>query len=99
MQTLTTRFVLGPKWNGALMTPREFDAVQEWNENYRYELVNGVVVVSRIATAMETGPNDAFGRWLGNYKETHPQGSALDETLPQQYVYLRNSRRIADRLI
>jgi Uma2 family endonuclease len=47
----------------------------------------------------ETGPNELLGRWLLNYREDHPQGSALDYTLPQQYVRTATSRRLADRLI
>jgi hypothetical protein len=31
---------LGPDSAGLLMTPEEFDAVEEYDENYRYELVN-----------------------------------------------------------
>src|SRR5436309_1545195 len=40
-----------------------------------------------------------LGYLLMNYKEHHPQGPALDSTLPQQYVYLADGRRVADRLI
>ena len=37
---------------------------------------------------------------LRRYAEDHPQGSVIDETLPEQYVYVAtNTRRIADRLI
>ena len=33
---------------GILMTPEEFDAVEEWDEDYRYELVQGVLVVGHV---------------------------------------------------
>jgi Uma2 family endonuclease len=93
-------FILGPEWEGLLLTGREFDAVEEYDENYHYELVNGVVIVSPLPLREETGPNELLGRLLGNYQEDHPQGKSLDLTLPQQYVRTkRNSRRIADRLI
>src|SRR5262249_52624743 len=49
--------------------------------------------------AGETDANEELGHWLRNYQEQHPQGSALDMTLPQQYVRTRTSRRLADRLI
>ena len=91
--------VLGLESAGLLMTPEEFDAIEEYDENYRYELVNGVLVVTPIPLAEETGPNELLGRWLLNYREDHPQGSALDYTLPQQYVRTRTGRRLADRLI
>ncbi len=91
--------VLGPESAGLLMTPEEFDAIEEYDENYTYELVNGVLVVNPIPLPQETGPNELLGRWLLGYQEDHPQGSALDYTLPQQYVRTRTSRRLADRLI
>ncbi len=84
---------------GTLMTPEEFDAVEDYDENYRYELINGVLIVAPIASGEETGPNEELGRWLRNYREQHPQGAVLDDTMPQQYVRTRGSRRLADRLI
>jgi len=81
------------------MTPEEFDALEEYDENYRYELVHGVLVVTPIPLAEETGPNELLGYLLLYYRQFHPQGSALDHTLPQQYVRTRTGRRLADRLI
>ena len=91
--------ILGPEAAGVLMTPEEFDAIEEYDENYRYELVHGVLVVTPIPLAEETGPNELLGYKLLYYREHHPQGSALDHTLPQQYVRICSGRRIADRLI
>jgi Uma2 family endonuclease len=91
--------VLGLDAAGALMTPEEFDAIEEYDENYRYELVHGVLVVTPIPLAEETGPNELLGHWLLSYQQSHPQGKVLDHTLPQQYVRTRSGRRIADRLI
>jgi Uma2 family endonuclease len=94
-----TKIVLGLESNGMLMTPEEFDAVEEYDENYRYELINGVLIVSPLPLAEETGPNELLGHWLLTYREQHRRGKILDGTLPQQYVRTRRSRRIADRLI
>jgi Uma2 family endonuclease len=91
--------VLGPESAGLLMTPEEFDAIDEYDENYRYELVQGVLVVSPIPLPEETGPNELLGRLLLNYQEDHSEGKNLNHTLPQQYVRTKNGRRIADRLI
>ena len=52
------QIVLGPEHNGMRMTPEEFDAVEEWDENYVFELVEGVVVVSPPPSIRERGPND-----------------------------------------
>jgi Uma2 family endonuclease len=91
--------VLGLESAGLLMTPEEFDGIEGYDENYRYELVHGVLVATPVPLPEETGPNELLGRLLLNYQEDHPQGSALDYTLPQQYVRTRTSRRLADRLI
>jgi hypothetical protein len=58
-----------------------------------------VLVVSPLPLAQETGPNELLGHYLLGYQESHPQGTNLDLTLPQQYVKVRGGRRIADRLI
>jgi Uma2 family endonuclease len=90
---------LSPSLAGTLMTPQEFDAVTRYDDRYRYELVHGVLVVVPIAGAGETGPNEHLGSWLLVYQAGHPQGSSLDDTLPQQYVATRTGRRLADRVI
>jgi Uma2 family endonuclease len=91
--------VLGPESAGLLMTPEEFDAIEEYDENYRYELVNGVLVVSPIPLVDETSPNELLGNLLFLYKESPAGKQVLDDTLPQQYVYTQSGRRIADRLL
>ncbi len=91
--------ILGPDSAGLLMTPEEFDTIEDYDEDYQYELVNGVLVVTPIPLAAETGPNELLGYLLLDYREHHPQGLALDDTLPQQYVRTRTGRRLADRLI
>lgn len=93
------KLVLGFEHAGLRMTPEEFDAVTDYDEDYRYELIDGVLVVSAIPLPEETDPSEELGRWLRNYQEGHRRGSALDGTLPQQYVYTPTGRRIADRLI
>jgi hypothetical protein len=81
------------------MTPEEFDAVERYNENYRYELIHGVLVVSPLPLAQETGPNELLGNLLFVYHEQNPQGTALDCTLPEQYIATADSRRRADRVL
>jgi Uma2 family endonuclease len=81
------------------MTPDEFDAITDYDEQYCYELVNGVLVVTPFATEAERGPNDELGYLLRDFRTHHPQGAALDETLFEQYVRTLNCRRRADRVI
>jgi Uma2 family endonuclease len=91
--------VLGPESAGMLMTPEEFDAVTVYDDGYRYELIRGVLVVTPIPSEAEASPNDELGAMLRQYQREHPQGAALDETLPERYVQTRLGRRRADRVI
>lgn len=88
---------IGPEYAGMLLTPREFDAIRNYDENYCYELIHGVLVVNPIPLAEETGPNELLGFHLYEYQQAHPE--RLDYSLPQQYIRVRDGRRLADRLI
>ena len=91
--------VLGPEHNGISMSPEEFDAVEECDQGHRYELLNGVLVVSPPPPAAERGPNAELDYWLRSYRDHHPQGDTLDDTLPEQVVKIGGQRRRADRVI
>ncbi len=93
------RVVLGPEHNGIRLSPAEFDAISEHDDNFRYELIEGVLVVNPVASPGERGPNDLLGHWLWTYRESHPQGSSLDGTLTEEYIRTSKSRRRADRVI
>jgi Uma2 family endonuclease len=88
----------GPRAAGISMTPAEFDHA-EFVDGYRYELINGVLVVSPIPSPQERSPNDVLGHWLLLYKETHPQGGTLNGTLFEQTICTPKNRRRADRVI
>jgi len=90
---------LGPGSNGMLMTTEEFDAVADWDDFYRYELVNGVVIVNPPAGFGETNPNDELGFWLRSYRDSSPHGAQLDGTTFESTVRTRAGRRRADRAI
>jgi Uma2 family endonuclease len=93
------RLRLGPFSNGIVMTPEEFDAVTEYDDRYAYELIHGVLIVSPTPGESERDPNDELALLLRLYQQTHPDGSILDKTLPEQYVPLKDGRRRADRVI
>jgi len=84
---------------GLRMTPDEFDAIEDWDECYRYELINGVVVVTPIPRDAQADPNELLGFLLNQYRYTHPQGSVLSKTTAERYIRVESGRRIADRLI
>jgi Uma2 family endonuclease len=101
MSTATTRvrrLKLGPLSAGMLLTAKEFDRAG-FEDGWRYELINGVLVVSPIAARNERDPNDELGYLLRNYQEAHPQGSALDLTLYEETLNCGRNRRRADRVI
>jgi Uma2 family endonuclease len=91
--------VLGPELAGIFLTPEEFDAIEEADRAYRYQLINGRLIVTPPPREAERGANEELGRNLLNYRDAHPQGSALDDTLPEQTVVTRTNRRRADRVI
>lgn len=83
---------------GIRLSPNEFDAA-EFEPGWRYELINGVLVVSPHTLPQERGPNERLGHWLLSYQEQHPQGAALDRTLPEHDIHVGGQRRRADRVI
>ena len=84
---------------GILLTPEEFDAIEDYDDEVRFELIRGVLVVTPIPLEAKSVPNDELGSLLREYRRNHPQGSVLDETIPEQYVRTLESRRRADRVI
>lgn len=89
---------LNPEDNGLLMTPAEFDAVEDWDRDDVFELVQGVVIVSPAPVPHGRNPNDVLGHWVQTYQESHPNGSCVDETLPERDIAVANGRRLADRI-
>jgi Uma2 family endonuclease len=88
----------GPESNGILLTPQEFDEA-DFEDGWRYELVNGVLIVVPIPLENEADPNEEVGHWLRTYRASHPLGSVLDATLSERIVRTGQNRRRADRLI
>jgi Uma2 family endonuclease len=80
-----------------LMSPEEFDAVTEYDDQFRYELIRGVVIVNPMPLEGEVDPNEELGHLLRSYGES--SGSALDITLSERYIRTPDSRRRADRVI
>ena len=94
-----TRPRISPSCAGLRMTPEEFDALTHFDERYRYELVRGVLVVSPPPATAERRPNDELGHLLLSYKEGHPEGFHLDDTVSEHEIQPGDDRRRADRVI
>jgi Uma2 family endonuclease len=90
---------LAPELAGIRLSPEEFDAVEEYDELYNYELVHGVLIVAPLPAVGERRPNDRLGYLLQYYQDHHPQGAALDLTLPEHLIRMPDSRRRADRVM
>jgi Uma2 family endonuclease len=90
---------LGPELAGALMSPDEFDAVTDWDEEYVYELIHGVLVVTPPTSEGERAPNELLGDLLRAYQKHHPQGAAMDYTLAEHGLKIGDNRRRPDRVV
>jgi Uma2 family endonuclease len=84
---------------GLRMTPQEYQAHEDWDEGFRYELIHGVLIVSPPPNDEEVGSSDYLSFILNYYKRFHPQGAALDGTLPEREFMTGDSVRRADRAI
>lgn len=84
---------------GLSMSLAEFDAIKDFEEGYRFELINGVVVVTPEPAPSHWSINDELGRLLRNYGEDHPQGSCLSGTIPEVYLITSYAKRRADRAL
>src|SRR5438477_12074890 len=93
-----TARVFGPHSSGILMTPREFDRA-EFEEGWRYELINGRLIVSPIPLENERDPNEELGRALRNYGDSPAGRGFFNGTLPEHTIKVFDDRRRADRVI
>ena len=83
--------------NGIILTAEQFDSIEEFDDEFNYELIHGVVIVTPFASLAERDPNEELGRLLRNYQDKHP--GVLDKTVFEQYVRTPDTRRRADRVI
>jgi Uma2 family endonuclease len=90
----------GPGSAGLSMTNEQFDAIrpEQLQRGCRYELINGVLIVSPQPGVGERGPNDELGALLRIYRKNPASRGVIDQTLPEHTVPATNRRR-ADRVI
>jgi Uma2 family endonuclease len=89
---------LGPRDAGVPMSLDEFEAA-DFELGYRYELINGILVVSPSPLEEERDANEELGHWLRNYQESSRRGKALELTLPEHNIRTRTNNRRCDRAI
>lgn len=93
-----TQTPLGPRDAGLPMTLDEFDEA-DFELGMRYELINGVLIVTPPPLEEERDSNEELGYWLRHYQESHPEGSSLELTLPEQNLRMKTQNRRCDRAI
>ena len=91
--------ILGPEHNGIVMRPEDVDAVEECDRFYQYELIAGRVLVRPLPGAAQRAATDRLGYWLLTWRDSHPQGWLLDDTLYHQLVKVGADRRMVHRAI
>ena len=89
----------GPMSAGLRMTIEEFWEADDFDELYRYELIDGVLVVTPPASDSKVNANDTLGYLLRYYKEMNPIGCILDSTMFEREVRTRCGIRRVDRAI
>lgn len=90
---------VGPDSAGLRMSAEEFDEISNYDDDFHYELIDGVLIVSPIASPAERDPNGELEFLLRWYRHEHPQGKSLDRTLSEEHVRIGGKRRRADRVI
>lgn len=100
LRSLRPHWLLDANSNGLLMSCEEFEALTEddCEPGPRYELLNGVVIVSPPPSDGEIDSNDELGRLLRNYQDT-PAGKGLDKTLFEREVITSVGIRRVDRAL
>lgn len=96
---ITKQTSLGFDSAGLHMMPEEFDAIEDWDELYRCELIRGVFIVSPYPSPPHGGMNEFLGNLLFHYVNQHP-GHTLDGTITEVYLPTGpETRRCPDRCI
>lgn len=85
--------------NGMAMSVAEFDAVETWDESYRFELIHGVVVMSPAPLIGERFPNGYLEYVLRLYRKTDAGKAVGVLTVSEHDLRLPTGIRRADRVI
>jgi Uma2 family endonuclease len=92
--------LLSPSSAGLQLSAKEFDSATFDEETaVRYELINGILVVTPMPLPQERDPNEELGYFLRQYQKEHLNGKHLDKTLHEHDLYCGDQRRRVDRVI
>ncbi|AMV22553.1 Uma2 family endonuclease [Planctomyces sp. SH-PL14] len=81
------------------MPVSEFQDAALYGEDVRYEVFNDLVVLCPATSPAERGPNGELEYLLRAYRDRHPLGGILDDTLADQELVTPAGLRRPDRVI
>lgn len=84
---------------GMRMSVEEFKAIDDVEPGFRYELIDGVVVVTPPPGPSHANSGDELGYLLRLYAETHSKGKCIDGNLPEFELITGRSVRRTDRCL
>jgi Uma2 family endonuclease len=84
---------------GIRMTVKELHAIDDYCEIYDYEIVDGVLVVRPNLDDASAVMSEELSHMLRTYRERHPQGAAMDDTLYGHYIQTSRGYRRAHRVV
>jgi Uma2 family endonuclease len=92
---------IGPGSAGLRMKPEAFDAIPAsgFVRGYRYEIIDGVLVVTPPVGDAEADPNDELGHLLRTYLDSQQARNPFDRTMPERHVPGTPNRRRCDRAV
>jgi len=88
---------IGLEANGVMMDPYTFDTHDDWDPNYTYEIINGVLIVAPPPDIRERDPNEELGYLLRLYRDD--PHCTMDATVSEHTVCTADDRRRADRVV
>ena len=95
-----TRPRISPSCAGLRMSPEEFDAITNFDDRYRYELVRGVLVVTPPPAEAERDPNEELGYLLRRLQgSSSPRFGTSMRRCRSMRSQPGDDRRRADRVI
>ncbi len=84
---------------GLRMALDEFRAIDDFEEGYRFELIQGILVVTPPPSPAHSNSNDELAYLLRAYRENNPQGKCIDGTFTDCELVTSIGLRVADRAI
>lgn len=84
---------IAPDDNGRLMTPEVFDLIEDYEEGWRYELIQGVLVVNPIPRKPSRGMAVKLMHMLENYGDKFGKDIEFFTVLFEEEIRLPNGNR------